>query len=421
MQTIVIPASHIQRRSPASPQPQAPLRTQPRPWHTLEVILKITERCNIACTYCYFFNMDDNAAGNPVYMDGGTAQDVVAFLAKAVRDSGASALQIDIHGGEPLLMKKERFAQMCQVMREGLGFVGQLRIALQTNAMLVDDEWIELFERFDISVAVSLDGPAEYHDMFRLDHAGKGTHAQVVAGLRKLQAAAAAKRIYAIGTICVPHYSFDARRVLSHFVDDLGQRLLHISLPVPGSSADHFGPDGGAGYTRFLCDLFTAWTEREDPSIEIRLFQTLLGRLLGGREGLAEGMARRGGYTAFTIQSDGQLCGPDDDRLADYAFQAAVHAKPGTSLDDFYDTPEMLRYAHSQSERSPVCQSCCWGQVCEGGDVLGGRAYRFVPGQGHANPSAYCQGLQELLVLMTQWALGRGVPMARIEEVLVTG
>ena len=43
--------------------------------------------------------MDDNAAGNPVYMDGGTAQDVVAFLAKAVRDSGASALQIDIHGG----------------------------------------------------------------------------------------------------------------------------------------------------------------------------------------------------------------------------------------------------------------------------------------------------------------------------------
>ena len=80
----------------------------------------------------------------------------------------------------------------------------------------------------------------------------------------------------------------------------------------------------------------------------------------------------------------------------------------------------MLRYAQSQAERSPVCQSCCWGKVCEGGDVLGGRAYRFVPGQGHANPSAYCQGLQELLVLMTQWALGRGVPMARIEEVLVT-
>lgn len=417
MQTIVIPASQIQGRSRAS---QPSVRSQPRQWETIEVILKITERCNIACTYCYFFNMDDNAAGNPVYMDGGTAQDVVAFLAQAVRDSGASALQIDIHGGEPLLMKKERFEQLCQALRQGLGFVGQLRIALQTNAMLVDDDWIGLFERFNISVAVSLDGPAEYHDKFRLDHAGKGTHALVVAGLRKLQLAAAEKRIYAIGTICVPHYSFDARRVLSHFVDELGLRHLHVSLPVPGSSDDHFGPEAMAGYTRFIGDLFTAWAEREDPTIEIRLFQTLLARLLGGKDGLARAQAGRKGYTAFTIQSDGQLCGPDDDRLAAYAFNAAVHARSGASLDDFYDTPEMLRYMQSQGERSAVCKGCCWRDVCESGDVLGGRAYRFMPGKGHANPSAYCEGLQELLVRMTAWALGRGVPMSRIEEVLVS-
>ena len=60
---------------------------------------------------------------------------------------------------------------------------------MTTNAILVDDEWIELFKAHDVDVSISLDGPAEINDKYRVDFKGRGTLAQTLEGFERLRAA----------------------------------------------------------------------------------------------------------------------------------------------------------------------------------------------------------------------------------------
>jgi uncharacterized protein len=155
----------------------------------LEVILKIAERCNIACTYCYFFDSrNTDFERRPPLISVETIDHVVAYLLDAARKHELQVIQIDLHGGEPLLMKRDRFDDMCGRLTRALHQVVDLRISLQTNGMLLDDLWIDLLVKHGIFVGVSLDGPREVHDVHRVDHDGRGTYDRVVSGLKRLQA-----------------------------------------------------------------------------------------------------------------------------------------------------------------------------------------------------------------------------------------
>lgn len=155
---------------------------------SLEVILKVTERCNIACTYCYFFFAgNESHAEHPSLLKRDGFLATVDFLANALEEHRLDRIQIDFHGGEPLLVKPDYFAWMCETLRERLSACPELVLAIQTNAMLVNDTWIELFGRYNVQVGVSIDGPPEYNDRYRIDHKGRGAHAKVVEGIRAMQ------------------------------------------------------------------------------------------------------------------------------------------------------------------------------------------------------------------------------------------
>jgi uncharacterized protein len=63
----------------------------------------------------------------------------------------------------------------------------QIRNALQTNALRLDDEWCAFFKANDFFIGVSLDGPREVHDRYRKDRQGRSTFDRVMDGVRKLQ------------------------------------------------------------------------------------------------------------------------------------------------------------------------------------------------------------------------------------------
>lgn len=86
----------------------------------LEIILKISERCNINCTYCYVFNRGNRLAADstPVI----PLDNVIAlrgFLERSAAENEIKVIQVDFHGGEPLMMKKNRFDQMCEILLQG--------------------------------------------------------------------------------------------------------------------------------------------------------------------------------------------------------------------------------------------------------------------------------------------------------------
>lgn len=92
------------------------------------------------------------------------------------------------HGGEPMTLPATWYAHAFALLERESGGT-PLRHAFQTNAIGVNPQWIELWHRWQVNLGVSLDGPSDLHDMRRVTRRGRGTHALVMRGIQRLQAA----------------------------------------------------------------------------------------------------------------------------------------------------------------------------------------------------------------------------------------
>jgi uncharacterized protein len=146
------------------------------------LILQATPFCNIDCSYCYLPSRSDRSRMEPA---------TVRRAAQRLREDGLLGDQLTVvwHAGEPLTAPPAFYEQAFELLQAELGSAVSLSFALQTNAILIDDAWCRLFERQRMRVGVSLDGPAAWHDAHRRTRQGKGTHAQAMQGLQRLQAA----------------------------------------------------------------------------------------------------------------------------------------------------------------------------------------------------------------------------------------
>ncbi|WCR54297.1 MAG: Anaerobic sulfatase-maturating enzyme [Wolbachia endosymbiont of Ctenocephalides orientis wCori] len=139
----------------------------------LYIVFKLVERCNINCTYCYVFNGEnDDWKSHPPYVKYEIVDKIIQFLVQGCKELNISNINTVFHGGEPLMYKKRAFDELCNNFNKALTPYTELDFALQTNAMLVSNEWIDLFHKHNIKIGVSLDGPKEYNDVNRLDHKG---------------------------------------------------------------------------------------------------------------------------------------------------------------------------------------------------------------------------------------------------------
>ena len=206
--------------------------------HTRLLILQPTPFCNIDCDYCYLPERDS------------TARMRIATVRRAVerlRDDGlvGPALTVVWHAGEPLTMPRTFYDEAVPAVREALGSACEVSHSIQTNAMLIDDEWCELFKRHGIRIGVSVDGPAALHDAHRRTRTGRGTHAQVLRGMARLRSHGIAFHAIAVVT---PASFAQADAFFDFFVEqgvsELGCNYdeaegLHEHSSLLGHESDH--------------------------------------------------------------------------------------------------------------------------------------------------------------------------------------
>jgi uncharacterized protein len=143
------------------------------------LVLQSTPFCNIDCTYCYLPNR------------GSTARMTLPVIEAAVRnvlDSGlvGERLSIAWHAGEPLTAGLEFYRRAFACIDAVVAGRFPVRHSIQTNAMLIDQDWCDLFAERGIKVGVSVDGPAFIHDRNRKTRDGRGTHAKAMQGVGHL-------------------------------------------------------------------------------------------------------------------------------------------------------------------------------------------------------------------------------------------
>ncbi len=139
------------------------------------IILQPTSLCPLACTYCYLPER---------YIKQDMTPAVAAAVAASIQPSWAP-IEVVWHGGEPLASGRVRFAELVEQF-ESLRQVGRVQHKVQTGASLITDAWCELFERYEIGVGVSIDGPRSVNH-HRVDRAGRPMFDRVVAGIETLK------------------------------------------------------------------------------------------------------------------------------------------------------------------------------------------------------------------------------------------
>jgi uncharacterized protein len=136
---------------------------------------------------------DESWRNQPKRLSADTQHLIVRELGSLMREQGRP-FSVVLHGGEPLLLGARRLDSLLGSLRGELGAI--CGISIQTNGVLVTDAILDVCADHDVSISISLDGPAKIHDRFRVDLRQGPTHAKVVAGITTLKAHAKAERLF---------------------------------------------------------------------------------------------------------------------------------------------------------------------------------------------------------------------------------
>ncbi|MDX2344073.1 MAG: radical SAM protein, partial [Acidimicrobiia bacterium] len=140
--------------------------------------------CNLDCSYCYFLTKQDLYPGSRFHMSDETLEEFTRqYLATQPTNEAVFGWQ----GGEPTLLGLDFYEKAVALQHAHARPGMRITNALQTNGTLLDDDWCHFLKKHDFLVGISIDGPQELHDAYRVDKGGLPTHHRVMAGLDLLK------------------------------------------------------------------------------------------------------------------------------------------------------------------------------------------------------------------------------------------
>jgi uncharacterized protein len=354
-----------------------------------QVVLKVHSRCNLACDYCYVYEMADQGwRRQPVVMSPAIVKLSVARIAEHVRAHDLSRVDVVLHGGEPLLAGPALIADLAQQIRRALP--GRASLIVQTNGTLLDRRVLDVLASHGIRVGVSVDGDQAATDRHRHRPNGKGSYDSVARAIDLLRSPPY-QEIYG-GLLCTvslendPVATYEALLAFAPPVIDFLLPHGTWSAPPPGRP-----PDSSAPYADWLLRAFKRWTIPGRPETSVRLFAGVISLILGGPS-TTEAIGLSPAAT-IVIDTDGAIKQVDALYAAyDGAADTGLHVS-GHSLDAALDHPTTVASQIGRLALSSGCKACRVRDVCGGGYY----PHRYRAGEGFLNPSVYCPDLLTLI------------------------
>ncbi|MEV4129025.1 FxsB family cyclophane-forming radical SAM/SPASM peptide maturase [Nocardia sp. NPDC049707] len=364
---------------------------QPQPF--AEFILKIHSRCNLACDYCYVYEMADQSwRDQPKTM----AERIFENSCQTIREHAARfsvpAVSLVFHGGEPLLVGPKTFERFARYARETLEPVTEVSLGIQTNGVLLDEQFLRIFDGSRIQVGVSIDGDKRGQDRHRKYRRGAGSYDDVAKGLRLLTSSEH-RHLYAglLCTIDIANDPIDTYEALVGFEPPAIDFLLpHGNWTSPPPSKDPATAE--TPYADWLIAIFNRWYDAPALETRIRLFDDVIELLLG-RQGSSESVGLSPIRLAV-FETDGTLEQVDALKSA-FAGAAEIQTRAdgGNPLDRARWDPSVIARQIGVEALSDTCRACPIHTVCGAGHY----AHRYREGAGFRNPSVYCADLMKLI------------------------
>lgn len=333
--------------------------------------------CNIACRYCFYTCKADFFGGNVHRMSDEILEQLVKSYLKLGFDRNHFAWQ----GGEPTLMGLDFYKRAVELQKQYAEPDRIVTNALQTNGILLDEKWCQFLTEHHFLCGISLDGPKEYHDVYRKDRAGNGTFERVMNGIKNCDKCNTQFNILVLlnnVNVRYPDELFD-------FYTGMGIEYLQF-VPCVEKSPDD--PQKAAPfsitpseYGQFLCRLFDRWMDYGIKQLSIRLFDTMLSFLMGALHTECTFARRCADYIVIEHNGDAYCCD----------FYVTNETKLGnimnTPVEKLANSQLKREFAHKKMEIDNKCLICRYLDLCRGGCPKN----RAALADTHKAPSYFCE------------------------------
>ncbi len=337
--------------------------------------------CNLDCQYCFFLSKELLYDVPRQLMSHQTLEAYVRRFLAASPDGEVTMLW---QGGEPTLRGLDFFVravELCERLRRPGQRVGH---ALQTNGTLIDEQWARFLAREDFLVGVSVDGPPQLHDAYRVNRAGRGTYSMVRRGWEHLRQAGVRCNV-----LCTVHAANQDHgvEVYRHLRDDLGAGYIQF-IPIVervtqrdlgaaeagwraadgrrllyrqrGRATTSRSVDPGR-YGDFLTAVFDQWVQRDVGKVFVQDFDTALSSLFGIHSSCVHA-PECGNNLALEFNGDVYAC----DHWVEPDWLLGNVAQ--TPFDQLVSTATMRRFARKKrGGLTAQCRRCPFLRLCWGG------------------------------------------------------
>jgi uncharacterized protein len=339
--------------------------------------------CNLDCEYCFFLSKEMLYPGSRFRM----ADDLLETYLRQLIEAHARSPEVTVawQGGEPTIMGLDFFRRSVELAELHRMPHQRIVYTIQTNATLIDDEWAAFLKDHDFLVGVSIDGPREIHDTYRVDKGGKGSFDRVMAGLAHLRERGVEWN--ALTTIHAANQ--DRGREIYRFLrDECGARFMQFipiverataeTLPVANEGWGEgvrgrplYTQQGSLltersissdGYGRFLIDVFEDWVRRDIGEVYVQMFDVALANWHGEPPSLCVHSETCG--LALAIEHTGDLYSCDHFVEPDFRL-GNIKEK---HMIDLIASPQQLKFGLDKRDTLPrLCRECDVRFACHGG------------------------------------------------------
>jgi uncharacterized protein len=316
--------------------------------------------CNLDCKYCFYLSKEELYKGSSFRMSYEMLETYIRQLFESHEDPEVT---VAWQGGEPTLMGLDFFRRSIVFEKEYARPGMKIQNTIQTNGTLINDEWAAFFKENNFLVGLSIDGPREMHDFYRVDRQGGPTFDKVMQGLGFLQkygvewnALTTIHRANADHPVEV--YRFLRDECKAEFI----QFIPIVERVTPKSNEVTERSTTAEQYGRFLVGVFEEWVRHDIAKVYVQMFDVALANWHGEPSGLCVHSKTCGG--ALAIEHNGDLYSCDHFVTPEYKLG---NIKERHMLDLVASYPQ-VKFGNDKYDTLPkYCRECEVRFACHGG------------------------------------------------------
>lgn len=336
------------------------------------MVKPIGSTCNLNCAYCYYLDKAMTIYKNRQPLM--SFEILEKYISQYIEANEVPEVTFVWHGGEPLMAGLEFYQKAIEFQKKYASSKTIIN-SLQTNGTFVNDNWCKFFHNNKFLIGISIDGPRDIHDAYRINKAGIGSFDKAMAAVNLMKQYGVEYNTLSV----VTNLSEGRGTEVYSFLKSIGSKFMQFLPAVelvlydedngrpimakPGTEGAVMAPwsVSAPGYGKFLTDIFDEWVISDVGTYFVQAFDETLATWVGAKPGLCIYSETCG--DALVVEHNGVVYSCDHFVYPEYALGNILE----TDLSKLYQNPKQFRFGINKRNSLPrFCLRCKYYFACRG-------------------------------------------------------